>query len=153
MRRLPFRLEVRKWYHVVWHTCNRRSLFNMPARRRACEQELGRLLRSHGWNVGAVYVAAARLHVLAQPPVAAPREVVTREIKRLAALAARRVGAVSPWSRTLWDPGGWCAVMANAVSLRVVRRYLSERASAAGAPVMLDLSVHRISRRATGAPP
>lgn len=152
MPRPPFRLEDRKWYHVVWHTCNRRSLFRLPATRRACELELGRLLRSHGWNVAGVYVAPVKVHVLAQPPVAAPRLVATREIKRLAALAARRVGAVSPWTRTLWEPGGWCAVIANSVSLRAVRRYLGERASAAGAPIVLDVASFRISRRVAAVP-
>jgi REP element-mobilizing transposase RayT len=140
MKQRPLVLEERKWYHVVWQTCNRRPLFGVPATRRACEQELRSQLVSHGWTVAAIYVAPAKLHVLAQPPTVAARDSIVREVQRLATVTVRRIGAAQPWAHNLWARNGWCCVLSNAVSVRAVRRYLAERSTSAGAPQMLDVS-------------
>ena len=124
----------------MWQTCNRRPLFGVPATRRACEQELRSQLVSHGWTVAAIYVATTKLHVLVQPPTAAPRSSIVRELQRLATATVRRIGAAQPWAHNLWAGDSWCGVLSNAVSVRAVRRYLAERSTSAGAPNVLDVS-------------
>lgn len=127
----------RKWYHVVWRTARRRPLFKIPAARRFCERELRRRLLARNWDVGAVFVGPAQLHVLVRPAGAITRGAVVRECQRYAEHALRATGVRLDRREPLWQEPAWCGAIPPGPALTACRRWLHARSGALTEPAGL----------------
>jgi REP element-mobilizing transposase RayT len=114
-----------KWCHIVCTMNGRRELLKIPATARFCERSILTAPGLSNWTVAAASVTPSRIRVLVRTPTAVTRKQILRTVKKVAAAAMRRAGAMPRWFEPLWGERSWCLVIRSQTALVAIHHHMT----------------------------
>lgn len=116
-----------RWCHLVWTTARRRPGFKIAAVAGFCERAVRGACGTLGWMVDTVTILPDQVQLLIAVPNPLPRQDVCRTLRQAVTRTLRASSLPFPTRAHLWEDPSWCAALASAAAVTVVRRQLRMR--------------------------
>lgn len=129
-------------YHLIWSTKFRVRLLKEKHEREDCERLLRRIGTEYGMEVYAVEVDVDHVHLYVQVP---PQRSVGRAVGIFKSLSSRKLFQRFPylkrkmWSGSVWSAGYTVKTVGEAVTGRMIKKYIEQHEAKVFGPVQGEL--------------
>lgn len=137
-------------YHLIWTTKYRTRLLLREHERQECERLLRRIAHDYGMEIHAVEIDVDHVHLYVQIP---PQRSVGEAVRIFKSISSRMLFKRFPylrrkmWSGYIWSAGYAVKTLGEAVTGKVLKKYLEEHADKAFGPAQPELFPRETSVR------